>query len=341
VTRADLGLPEVDKAMPAGDTVVDEKGAFDANSITSTSQIQVVVDKDPDAQTSMKAIEDAECGAGIFPPRGDLNSPTATDTTDTACHETSHSFVEGHTYTAVASDGGTPRDATDDAGVLQSTDASISSQPEATIVALQTLRGSFALKRATTATKLHASNRKLATDDTGKDDYKEERMTERPTIDGPEREHENRPRSHRGEATLDRTPRGSGVTMKLAPMMTPPSAIASTSKRRIMSLKPYRLQATRPRTRLADILDGDTGTSCKADARAAISGTTAPPIKRTLRVHSLWSKVRRNHRNDLMSTQKIPTVVEQWWREPPSMSEILGDLRRSLVRSGSRDPRRV
>ena len=57
---------------------------------------------------------------------------------------------------------------------------------------------------------------------------------------------------------------------------------------------------------------------------------------------SSWRKVKRNHRNEALS-MRIPPIVEQWWVEPPSMSQILGDLRRSLMREGreGREPRRV
>ena len=231
------------------------------------------------------------------------------------------------------------------------------------VVALEKLRGSF--NRDDIVTGLRNSfnrsgNQKLepkASSVRGPDrrashfnDFDEERRrasSSRPVISSPASERKcskNRmppeascSGANPSAASLDAKAR-SKSKHKASPMLRPPRMSISSTRRQ--------------RPCLADIMDGGaavahrdshaetaTGKLGKQAKAAEVSPPKGPKGKGHRRVSSLgervsnWLKVRRNHRNDDMSSQQIPSLIEQWWTEPPSAGQILNDLRRSMGRA--------
>lgn len=210
------------------------------------------------------------------------------------------------------------------------------------MVALQTLRGSFALacpsNRARGA-ESRASNRKLEADHSLNDDYNEEKRSASPSITSPIRL-KGRDTNQTSAATIECKP----AERRQARTTFLPTAKALPS-------------IGRQRTNLADILDTTTkGPDAYRSTPTAPVHTYphAPDVSKSIdkmlrarerkREHHHGhrrTKVRRNHRNEMMSSNKIPPEEEKWWRSNSAVStnlgSILGELRRSLMR----EPRRI
>ena len=239
----------------------------------------------------------------------------------------------------------------------------IETQP--VVVALQTLRGSFALSSAAPAS-LRASSRKLAVDrtmaSTNRDDLTEERRHDRPCMESPGREVVRVSSSGNDLSMARRQP---GAATRAVWKERSSGVLEAKKVRRKMSPAlsggPRYPGARRPkRTCLADILDskGDrletrrnpeasvTSSMGTTSMSASSSSSSAPGTPgyspgqsvnaRRAKAYGNWTKVRRNHRNDRMSSARIPPMREQWWVEPSTIQEgvrdLIGGLRRSLMR---------
>ena len=228
------------------------------------------------------------------------------------------------------------------------------------IVALQTLRGSFALTGAPSTflrtSGLRSSNKKLGeSDTTHRDDLTEERRYDRPVMASPGREVIARA----GRSSRTKTSKRSSASYSESAAESASGTSQPVVRRRISSAFSSRAPR-RKRTCLADILDsrGDRLETLRIRGDHlevhdfAVSGP--PPTiagshylqpdpddprnqYRRFSMSLLWSKKRRNHRNERISSGRAPGTIEQWWADPStSMSEgvknVIGGLRRSLMR---------
>ena len=235
-------------------------------------------------------------------------------------------------------------------------EGAIENQP--VVVALQTLRGSFALSNAAPAS-LRSSNRKLSVDrtmaSTHRDDLTEERRHDRPCMESPGREVKRVSSSGKDVSMARRQP---GAATRAVWGQNSSGVLEAKKVRRKMS-PALSGGARRPkRTCLADILDSkgdrletyrnpEASLSSMGTASMSASSSSSTPgtpgyspgqsvNHRRANAYGNWSKARRNHRNDRMSSARIPPMLEQWWVEPPTIQEgvrdLIGGLRRSLMR---------
>ena len=190
--------------------------------------------------------------------------------------------------------------------------------PITVIVALKTLRGSFALSSPTSVLRrsgLRASGRKMRNDESQREDYADEHHATAPTIAVPKREHFHRSSPDVSREASERVIRPNGkqrqhfISQRSSNYKTPP----------------------RPGRILGAPFDARPATRLPAPSTAGTRAKSPHP-----------GRSRRNHRNERQSANpaisKALSSTDQWWAGPESsVTKIIGDLRRSLMR----DPRRV
>jgi hypothetical protein len=197
-------------------------------------------------------------------------------------------------------------------------------KPEATtydlepaIVALETFGNAASVLR--TSFKGRASHRKLQVDESHRDDYAEEKNSTRHIVASPGRAFKS------AAPTSTHQPSDVGATL---------------SSRRRMQASERKSREVEPSNRrrpccMAEIFNSSSNLEGSEERVAEPPGTRpeAPAPTAQSRSSMRWMKPRHNHRNERIAQQRIPSVVEQWWTEPPGVGQILYDLRRSLTKT--------
>ena len=313
-------------------------GAHDADApAVAEPQVSIVIDERSESSSSSSYRANHARNQPMLP-----NTPQTPSYDDVYFGRDSARSIEGApplpdtpvSYTTIVAETDQPATQKDPEGSVQPT--APPPNPKPMLVALTTLRGSFALSSSPPwlrGSGCRASNRKLKTDPSEHDDYVDEHRLATPTITTPHREHR-----------------------RAAPNVAIDSSSEAATRPRTKCLPgrssggPARKFSRRGRqlARLTDVLQRGQDTyrsdpnapplhthvTAGHASRAAASTATVAASGHSM-ANRRHSRVRRNHRNESMASGRIPPHVEEWWQGRASLTapltQILGGLRRSLL----------
>ena len=192
---------------------------------------------------------------------------------------------------------------------------------EPVVVALKTLRGSFALRGSPVSHdwSSRASNKKLEVDDTHRDDYTDERRAAKPSVGGPSRQiRPDTVDSMSKPMSLAETAASAPAAVrsyKRAPRCAPPSYIAART----------RIGRGRRSSTMADILSGQARPEIR---KASSAGAVRQGAPRRTSLGRMVDRMRARQDRDGNERGRDESVGQ-----PATMGEIISELRRSLRRT--------